>query len=429
MKPNFQLILIIVFIAAAIVGILVFSGAIPLGGSQEGSQGTVVMWGTVPSALFVTALEEFNDANPAFVVRYVEKSGASFDRDLLEALASGVGPDMFFLTDDLAYHYANKIYPIPYTSFPLSTFKTTYAGAGEVFLSSQGVMAFPMTIDPLVMYYNRSLLDAEGIIYPPVTWEDLVALVPKLTKKDDANTISQSAVALGHASNVTHFKDILATLFMQAGNPIVQEEAGRFNSTLGESVGNYNLPSILEFYTSFADPNHPAYSWNRSFPNSDAVFSREDSAFYFGFASELESLVNRNPNQNFFVAPLPQIKDSRTKVTGARVTGLAVSRFSTNFATAVTAASTLASSDFAIKFAQAQNVAPARRDYLALTPQDAYSPIFYNSALIARGWLDPSPVDTDSIWAGMINGVLSNAMSVDDAIKDAGSKLRLLLLR
>ena len=429
MKPNFQLILIVIFIAAAIVGILVFSGAIPLGGSQEGSQGTVVMWGTVPAGIFVTALEEFNDANPTFVVKYEEKSPASFDRDLLEALATGTGPDMFFLTDDLAFHYANKIYPIPYASFPISTFRNTYAGAGEVFLTGEGVMAFPMTIDPLMMYYNRSLLDAEGIVYPPGSWEDLIALVPKLTIKDDANKISQSTVALGHASNVTHFKEILAALFMQAGNPIVREEAGRFQSTLDERVGNFNLPSILEFYTSFADPNHPAYSWNKSFPPSDASFSSQDVAFYFGFASELESLVNRNPNQNFFVAPLPQIKDSKTKVTGARVTGLAVSRFSRNFTTAVTAASLLSSSDFARKFAQVQNLAPARRDLLSIMPQDAYSPIFYSSALIARGWLDPSPKDTDSIWAGMINGVLSNAMSVDDAVKDASSKLRLLLLK
>ena len=429
MKPNFQLILIIIFIAAAIVGILVFSGAIPLGGSKEGSQGTVVMWGTVPAASFVGALEEFNDANPSFVVKYEEKSPASFDVELLEALASGTGPDMFFLTNDLVYHYANKIYPIPYASFPISTFKTTYAGAGEVFLSGSGVMAFPMTIDPLVMYYNRSLLDAEGIVYPPKNWEELVELVPKLTKKDDANKISQSTVALGHSSNVRHYKDILAALFMQAGNPIVREEAGKFETTLGDAVGNYNVPSILEFYTSFADPNHPAYSWNKSFPSSDNAFSSEDLAFYFGFASEFQSFVNRNPNQNFFVAPLPQIKGSKTEVTDARVTGLAISRFSKNFNTAVTAASLLASSDFALKFAAAENLAPARRDYLALKPEDAFSPIFYDSALIAKAWIDPSPKDTDSIWAGMINSVLSNAMSVDNAVKDASAKLRLLLLK
>ena len=53
MKGNFfQIIIIIAFIALAIVGLLVFSGAIPLGNSnEEGGQGTVVLWGTARSDL------------------------------------------------------------------------------------------------------------------------------------------------------------------------------------------------------------------------------------------------------------------------------------------------------------------------------------------------------------------------------------------
>jgi len=71
-------------------------------------------------------------------VKYVQKSPETFDRDLLEALASGAGPDMFFLPDNLVFQYTNKIFTIPYGSFPLTTFKNTFAGAGEVFLTSKG---------------------------------------------------------------------------------------------------------------------------------------------------------------------------------------------------------------------------------------------------------------------------------------------------
>ena len=391
--------------------------------------GTVVLWGTVPSTALSAPLEEFNEANPSFVVQYVQKSAENFDRDLLEALASGVGPDLFFLPDNLAFSYANKIFTIPYTSYPLATFKNVFAGAGEVFLSSRGVMAFPMSIDPLIMYYNRSILDANGVVYPPATWDDLTGMVPSLTKKDETNKIIKSAVALGHSSNVVHSKDILSALFIQAGNPIISESEGRYSSVLGSPIGNYNLPSILKFYTDFADPNSPMYSWNKSFANSDAVFSKEDLAFYFGYASELQSLINRNPNQNFFVAGMPQIKNASSKSTGARVTGIAISSFSKNFNTAFTAASLLATSDFAYKFATATGVAPARRDLLAIKPADAYSPTFYSSALYAKSWLDPSKKDTDNIWSGMINGVLSGNMRVADAVKDASSKLQLLLFR
>jgi multiple sugar transport system substrate-binding protein len=426
---NFQIIILVLFIAAAIFGLLVFSGAIPIGGNSQGSLGTVVLWGTVPAGAMSAPLEDFNNANKTLIVKYVQKSADTFDQDLLEALATGNGPDIFFLPDNLTYHYANKIFAIPYASYPLASFKNVFAGAGEVFLTSKGILAFPMSIDPLVMYYNRSILDANGVVYPPATWNDLVALVPTLTQKDNSNKIIKSIVALGHFANVANAKDILAALFMQIGNPLITEQNGRFNSVLGDQSGNVNPSSVLKFYTDFADPNNTNYSWNASFPNSVDVFSAENSAFYFGFASELPTLVSRNPNQNFFVTSLPQIKNSSFKLTSARVTGLAISSFSKNFNAAFTAASLMATGDFAAKYALITGVAPARRDLLAVKPTDAYSPIFYNSALYAKSWLDPSPVDTNNIFSGMINNVLSNNMTVDEAVKDASAKTSLLLNR
>jgi ABC-type glycerol-3-phosphate transport system substrate-binding protein len=430
MKGSFQLISIIVFIILAVFGILVFSGAIPIGkNNSAGSLGTVVLWGTVNTQTMASLLEDFNTANKSFVVKYVQKSAGTFDQDLLEALASGVGPDMIFLPDSLAFHYSDKIVTIPYSSFSLSNFKNTYAGAGEVFLTSRGILAIPITIDPLVMYYNRGTLDANAVIFPPATWDELTALIPKLTKKDDTNKIIKSAVALGHFSNINNAKDILSTLIMQAGNPIVSEKNGTYVSTLKNPSQISDPATILQFYTNFADPGKAVYSWNKSFPNSSDAFSREDLALYFGFASELVPLINRNPNQNFFAAPFPQIKNSSFKLTGAHVMGIALMSSSKNFSTAFTAASLLATGDFASKLAIALGVAPARRDLLSIKPQDSYSPTFYDSALFARSWLDPSPTDTDDIFSRMIDGVLSNNMSVESAITDASSKLGLLLLK
>lgn len=429
MKGNFQLIILIIFIGLSILGVLVFSGAIKVGKGGANSLGKVVLWGTVPETTISAAMKDFNNANPTFTVTYVQKSADTFDQDLLEAAASGTGPDIFFLPDNLVFHYSDKIFTIPYQSYSLTSFNNNFAGAGEVFLTSNGILAFPISIDPLMFYYNRSMLDGSGIIYPPVYWSEVVDIVPTLTKKDDSNKIIKSAISFGDSSNVTHFKDVLATLFMQAGNPIIKEKDGVVGSTLDSSTGNFNLPSILKFYTDFADPNNAVYSWNKSFPNSNDAFSKETLAFYFGYASELQSLIKRNPNQNFFVAPMPQIKNSNFKLTGARVTGLAISAFSKNITTAFLAASLMATGDFASKFSVATGVPPARRDLLATIPQDAYSPIFFSSALYAKSWLDPLPKDTDNIFGGMINSVLSGNLSVADAIKDANAKLSLLLLK
>lgn len=428
---NFQIIVIVAFMALAIFGILVFSGVIPIGDNSNdpGGLGTVNLWGTVSPEVMIPLIGDFNNVNPTFTVKYTQKSAGTFDQDLLEALAEGTGPDMFFLSDDLAFHYANKIFTIPYASYPLASFKNNFASAGEVFLTSKGILAFPLSIDPLMMYYNRSILDANAVVYPPNYWDELSALVPTLTKKDDTNKIIKSTVALGHFSNVAHAKDIIAALFMQTGNPIISEKDGTFFSSLNVLNQKYDLSSVLNFYTDFADPNKEVYSWNKSFPNSIDAFSAENLAFYFGYASELASLINKNPNQNFGVAPLLQIKDSSFKLTGARVTGISILSSSKNFNTALTAAGLLATSDFASRFATATGVAPARRDLLAVKQKDAYSPAFYNSALYAKSWLDPSPKDTNNIFRTMIDSVLSNNMSLADAISDANVKLNLLLLK
>ncbi len=430
MKGNFQIIILIVFITAAVLGVLVFSGAIPLGNQSDttGAQGTVILWGTVKNQIISPLLEDFNRANPTFVVKYVEKSADTFDNDLLESLAGGVGPDMFFISDDLVFKYNNKIYTIPYQSFPINTFKNTFVSAGEVFLNSKGVLAFPLTVDPLMMYYNRSMLDANGIANPPIYWDEFANLVLLLTKKNDKGMITKSMVAMGQFSNVLHAKDILSTLFMQAGNSIIAEKNGSFASVLSQT-GKYDLGSILKFYTDFTDPLKNVYSWNRSFSNSRDAFSAENLAFYFGYASELQSLVNKNPNQNFLVASMPQIRSSNFKLTSARVTGIAISSFSKNFNTTFTAAGLMANSDFASKLATSLGIAPVRRDLLKNMPTDAYLSNFYTSAFFARNWLDPSSKNTDDIFRGMIEKVLSNSMSVGEAINDTSTKLGLLLVK
>lgn len=425
---NFQIIIIIVFIAAAVLGIMVFSGTIPLGHDKGGATGTVVLWGTTPASMLNPVIEDFNRVNTTFVLKYFEKNKDTFDRDLLEALAEGTGPDLFLLPDYLAYGYRKKIFTIPYQSYPEASFKNNFTGAGEVFLTSNGIMAFPIAVDPLVMYYNRSILDANDVVYPPTYWEDFIELIPKLTKKNETNKIEKSTVAMGQFANVAHAKDIISLLFMQAGNKVVYQNEESYTAALAEG-SKYNLASMLKFYTDFADPLASVYSWNKSLPSSTDDFSKEDLAFYFGYGSELRPLINKNPNQNFLVAPMPQIKGSGTKMTSAHTIGVAISSASKNFNSAFIAASLLATSDFPQKFAEATGTVPARRDLLAQKRTDAYTPILYSSALFGKTWLDPDKEATDNIFKGMVEKVLANTLTPSEAILDANSKLSLLLAK
>ena len=271
------------------------------------------------------------------------------------------------------------------------------------------------------------MLDSENVISPPIYWDEFVNLVPLLTKKNESGKIIKSTVALGQFSNINHAKSILTGVFMQAGNPIIKEVDGFFMSQLANQ--SFTLASALKFYTDFADSLKEVYSWNKSLPNSSDAFSREDLAFYFGFSGELEDLIKKNPNQNFQVVPYPQIKDANFKLTPAKVTGIAISQFSKNFNTALITATDMAMGPFANQFSIALKVPPARRDLLKVKPTDSFFPTFYASALYARGFLDPSPKDTDNIFRGMVEKVLSNTLPPAESISDAGAKLQLLLRR
>lgn len=428
MKGNFQLILIVVFIFFAIFGILVFSGTIPIGKekAEQGSGGTVVLWGTVKSDSMHNTVQEFNDTFKLYNLKYEQKSAATFNQDLLEALASGKGPDLFFLPDYLAYDYSNKIFTIPYSSYPLATFKNTFAGAGEVFLTSGGILAFPIAIDPIVMYYNRSTLNSNGIVYPPANWSELNEMAPLLTKVDDSRLILKSAVAMGQYTNITNAKHLITALFLQTGNNMVRQQDNRYVSTMADTI---DTTRMLDFYTNFSNPLAKEYSWNKALDYSQDAFSAENLALYFGFASELGTLVNKNPNQDFLAALIPQIKNASNKATSARVTGIAISKFSKNFNSAISVANLLANSNFALSYSRTIGAPPARRDLLAQKPVDSFFPVFYDSALFARSWLDPSPAESDGVFRRMVENVLSNTLPSDASIRDAGNKINNLYLK
>ncbi len=428
---NFQITILAIFIVFLVVAILMFSGILPIGNSSPtGASGQVVLWGTAPLSEMSKILANFNQANKTFSVSYVEKDSATYDKDLLEAFASGTGPDVFFLPDNLILKYKNKIMPISYATLPQKTFTDTFIGEGSLFLTADSALAFPLTIDPMVMYYNTSLFDAAGIPKVPQYWDEFLSQAPQLTVKDNAGNIVKSAISFGEFGNVLHAKEIISTLIMQAGNPIVGTGQGVLTSVLRQqTAGQTTIPAeeALRFYTQFSNPLQADYSWNKSMPNSRDAFISGKLAVYFGYASELFTLRDRNPNLSFDVAQMPQTRNAQAKLTFGKINGIAISKTSKNITTAYTAAALLAGKDTSQLIATALNLPPVRRDLLSTKPATSYSTVFYNSALIARAWLDPDTTATTSFFAGMVNAIVSGASSISQAVTKASDEIDLSL--
>lgn len=431
---KFQVILIVVFIVFFIIAVMSFAGIINLPGSKnkggaEGISGKVLIWGTLPKDKISPILDGFTMSNKDLSVFYTQKDPRTYDRDLIEAFASGETPDIFMLPSDFILKYSNKITPLPYTMYPAETFKRNFIQEAEIYMNNEGILALPITIDPIVMYYNRDMLQSSGIANPPVYWDELKDIIPKIVKKDNAGNISKSALSFGQFSNVNHVKEILSMLLFQISNQIVGiDSTGKPVSVLAYNDVKGIPPSeVMNFYGGFTDPSNPFYSWNKAMPNSLDAFASGDLLFYFGYSSELPFIQSQNPNLNFDVTIVPQIRNS-TKVTTGNINALALSKLSKNVSASYFVIGQLTSPDINLQISNSLSLPPVLRDLLAKKPATpSYASVFYDSSLIARGWLDPSYQKTDKIFKDLVENIASNRYDANESISKANTELNLLL--
>ncbi|MCC6520597.1 extracellular solute-binding protein [Candidatus Nomurabacteria bacterium] len=429
-NSRFQTIFIGVLTAALVIAVLIFSGILPFGkksANPVGVTGNLTMWGTVQRGYFSGLFEQLAKQNPGLKVSYVEKSAATLDSELINALASGTGPDLILLSQDLLMRYKDKLFVIPYDAYPQRQFTDTFIQEANLFATDEGLLGLPLFVDPMVMYYNRDSIESAGQVNPPRTWKEVADLVPKLTIRDNKGKVLRSITAFGDFDNIPHAKELLSTLLLQTGNPLVVRTGNEFRSTLNVAPnGTQSLPAF-DFFMSFAIQTDPLYSWNKTLPTPETMFLSGDMALYLGFASELFTLRNKNPNLNYDVARMPQIAVTGTQITYGKLYGIASLKSSKNLRAAYVVSTIIAGPEFTNTLANGLALPPARRDLLLQKPSNPYATIFYDSALMARGWQDPNPEETKAIFAKIIANRLSGRTQLSTGIVEAQDRLDQLL--
>jgi ABC-type glycerol-3-phosphate transport system substrate-binding protein len=417
-------------------GFFIFLGLIAFSTYKSSNSGTtqtaITIWGTVDQTTFDNFISKYKqDQSVDFNLTYVQYPIDTIDSQLVEAIATGKGPDAILIPQELEKRYLDKVYFIPETSLPLRTFQDTYIDEANLYAQPDGIFAVPFFVDPLVMYWNKDTFSSAAIATPPKSWSDFPLLASKLSKSDSSANITQSAVALGEYTNVDNAKALLSTLIMQAGSPIVSSDAtGVLASALySQTSGQVEIPAIsaLNFFTDYSNPQKSIYSWNKSLPDSKSFFLSGNLATYFGFASEAADIAEKNPNLNFDVALMPQTVDTTAKITFGELYGFAVLKSSPNVVPAFNMISTLTSGSAVADFLQFDNVAPARRDLIMAGNTDPQKTVFYDSALIARGWIDPDAAQTDQIFQTMVEDVSTGRLDADTSVQKASTELDNLL--
>ena len=274
-----------------------------------------------------------------------------YEKYLLNAMAEDRGPDIFLIRNDWVSRYQSKIAPMPaYTKMVYKFKKGGYtSNKEEIVLKNeksktvmqikndypdvvakdvlrimqsenkdgkkvfkQEVLALPMSVDTLVMYVNKDILNIAGIPVIPNTWSRFQSTIKRLVKLDAEGNIVQAGAALGTADNIEHPVDLLSILMMQNGtdmvddsnNPTFAQMPARFSGTRKE------IPALqaITFFHDFADSEKDIYSWNADLPNVFDMFVQGRLAYYFGYSYTLPLIRARAPKLNLAIAHLPQIE-------------------------------------------------------------------------------------------------------------------------
>lgn len=425
----FQIVIIIIFIVVIIVAVVVFSQSGKSGGGGA-TGGTVTVWGPFSSTAVLNPIgalaSEMKDTS-GVAIQYSEKNPATYEADLVNAFASGTGPDIFVLTPDMIIKHQNKILEIPFTSFPLRSYQSAYIDGSQIFTTDTGVLGFPFAIDPLILYYNKDMLNNAGHIIPPKTWEELTQMVPSLVTFDQSHQIAKSAVAFGQFGNIDNASEIFQTLLLQLGDPIVSFDKGLYEAKFGFQTPISSTPAqtAIGFYTQFSNPVAPLYSWNALLPRSRDMFIQGRLAFYIGFASELQEIQRQNINLNFDITMIPQREGTNRNVTYAHMYAFALSKQTKNAQSAFSVASSLGNGSQTSVLAQNIGLAPVRRDLLSTkNPNDVYSDILHKSALISYSWFNPNTKVMYQYFKDTIDPVIRGASTAGRSASDTRLKMQ-----
>src|SRR3989344_2033504 len=302
---------ILVFIAA-----LILTGCSLLPFAKEEKTVTLNYWGLWESPATINQLiADFKKENPKIDVIYEKKSHQQYRESLLNQINSGKGPDIFRFHNTWTLMLENILAPIPSNVVSQSEFKKDFYPTvfNDLRNSKKEFVGVPLEIDGLALFYNEDIFNAAGIIRPPTTWQEFSQDAIKLTVRDPVGNITTAGAALGTASNVDHFSDILGLMILQnGGDP--------------KSPTDKASADALTYYTNFAQGENRV--WDETMPSSTITFAGGRLAMYFAPSWRAIEIKNSNPLLNFQVAPVPQLEGG--KVTWASYWAEGVSKNSPN---------------------------------------------------------------------------------------------------
>lgn len=374
----------------------------------------------------LTLINEYEDKHPNVRIEYTKKNIDTYEDDLLDALASGNGPDIFALNNSWTPKYLDKIVPAPTQLITYRNYKDTFVDVVvKDFTKNEEIYGVALSVDSLGLFYNKDLMGTAGIATPPKTWTELQNDVQVITTQDRTGYFTRSGVAMGLNINVNRAVDILYLLMLQRG--VVPWSSDGLLPTFGQSVsvnGSFSEPGndALKFYTDFANPASSYYNWNASSDYSIDAFANGRAAYLYSYSYTRDTLKQKAPNLNYDVAAVPQPNLDQPAVNFANYFGEVVNKQTKNKEWAWDFLNFISSKDSLDKYYAQYKYPSSRKDLIELQITDPEIGVFAHANLTAKSFYKPDQERFDTIIGTMIDNVILRGTSIFDAINQAESQ-------
>lgn len=266
-----------------------------LPGAKKDQAVTIKFWGLWESTTTMSQIiNDYKKIKPNVIIAYEKKSPKQYRESLESQIELGRGPDVFYFHNTWVPMLKEELTPVPSRVISGTDFSKNYYTTARVDLrnTDKKLVGIPMEIDGLALFYNEDIFKTASVTTPPKTWQEVAQIAAKVTTRDTPGNIKTAGIALGTASNVDHFSDILGLMILQnGGDP--------------KSPADKAAADALEYYGNFA--KGPNRVWDETRPASTVAFAGGNLAMYFAPSWRAIEIKNINPLLKFKVIPPPQL--------------------------------------------------------------------------------------------------------------------------
>ncbi len=259
----------------------------------------LTMWGMWESPEIMQELiDQYQEEHPNVTINYEDRSVikplSDYKDRVFSRLGEDDGPDIAQVHVGWVPGLSPLLSPMPSGIMDVATYSQSfYPVASEMMVLNNRIYGIPTYYDGLLLVYNKEHFREIDQQEPPTAWEEFRRLALELTVRgsERGKSIVRAGAALGSASNVEHFADILGLMWSQAG------------VSLPLGIDTEAAQHALLFYTNFVKEDGV---WSEDFPEATAAFAGGQVSMIFVPSWRILDILAMAPNMEIGVAPVPQ---------------------------------------------------------------------------------------------------------------------------